>query len=258
MKHASAYSLMTFLAVYACIGNPVSEDSPDFRLGSGAGATYSDSYSYKDPQPRSSAAMPFVAFAFLLAAISYAMILISWTYLVTWQNTAGFYGLYLELHRIKKTKQKTNRAKQKRLSAWKERRSTIPRVPRALRFLIALASFVDSEALTAETTILRTSNPVKPLLHHVRHAYDSIITSLPPPDTYNGYYHDNTNNDTTTTTDYYYDYTATTITAYNDTITDNTTNDKVKQFDDGLLVSLPGPQHTFQCERRDDFIQFPW
>ena len=87
--------IMLFLAVYAYQGT--CEVSPDFRLGSGAGATHSDSsfHGHLNPKysrPRSSAEpMPIVAFALLWSTLAIATLMILWTYLVSWQDTASDY-----------------------------------------------------------------------------------------------------------------------------------------------------------------------
>ena len=93
MEHTVHTVIMLFLAVYA--GSGTCEVSPDFRLGSGAGATHSDSTFHdrlnpKYSRPRSSAEpMPIVAFALLWAILTFAILMILWTYLVSWQDTAS-------------------------------------------------------------------------------------------------------------------------------------------------------------------------
>ena len=62
------------------------EVSPVFRLGSGAGAT-----NHPPPLASSNASMPLVAFVLLFGLIGLTMLLLSWTYLVSWQDTAGYW-----------------------------------------------------------------------------------------------------------------------------------------------------------------------
>ena len=164
MWHTVHTVSILFLAVYAVAGT--SEVSPDFRLGSGAGATYSDSYPHSDnhdPQPRSSATMPLVAFAFIWASISWTMLLLSWTYLYTRQD-AVYDG---RTHRLGKHKRvdmnKTKDRKERQPRGIRHHR----RYLKWLMYFATTTSFVESEALSAETTPLRTTNPIKPLLHYI-------------------------------------------------------------------------------------------
>ena len=182
--------IMLFLAVYAYQGT--CEVSPDFRLGSGAGATHSDSSFHdrlnpKYSRPRSSAEpMPIVAFALLWSTLAIATLMILWTYLVSWQDTASDYEFHntnnkstpdvfvrdkkksahrypLELARksLTFTYRKTQRAKQRRQPGIIGRRSWY------IYCIAAIASLVESEALSAGTIPLRTTNPIQPLLHRI-------------------------------------------------------------------------------------------
>ena len=176
-----------------------------FRLGSGAGATHSDSNSWNSnlgPQPRPTAAtMPFVAFVLLLSLLLFSMLLITWTYLVTLQNTACFYdhNSPLTSSDSKNKKMKTRRRP--------KHRSALPRRIDTPCFMImctiAGASTVDSEALSASITPLRTYNPIIPLLQRITPPLQQLQLSLPY--THTLYQHPDYNNTTNDTNyDYYY------------------------------------------------------
>ena len=176
--------------------------SPVFRLGSGAGAT-----NHPPPLASSNASMPLVAFVLLFGLIGFTMLLLSWTYLVSWQDTAGYWDHHFH-RKVTKALAKHLSMSEKQLDEYKTAVCSMPKdIPRTgpkkrrcylftkrmrslLNFIVYAvflpSAFIETEAFATGTLPLRTTNPIIPIITHVSTYSSSILSSiaLPPTKTY--------------------------------------------------------------------------